>query len=128
MTLKGQPRDHRLSQANTALWSELLLRSMAELRELFSACAEALDAGPWRTFRACLKAPAGWSEMLGAEQTTQPPRPDERTGCHPRLCRDAAEDLGAEQSQLDDGLARLLKAVQAAQQRRQPRDYSEQAA
>ena len=98
-----------------ALWSELLLRSIAELRELFSGCSEALGEDTVADFDHLFEGGRRLSDMLGSTEST--------TNRHDLMNILAAirgyaelltEDLGEEFADIREALARLLKAVHAA--------------
>jgi adenylate cyclase len=98
-----------------ALWSELLLRSIAELRELFSARADTLGEDTVADFDHLFEGGRRLTDMLA---TT-----DEATNRHDLMNILAAirgyaemltEDLGSEFADIREALVRLLKAVQAA--------------
>ncbi|MGL4564486.1 MAG: adenylate/guanylate cyclase domain-containing protein [Halioglobus sp.] len=98
-----------------ALWSELLLRSLAELRELFTALEPQLGHDSLGDFNQLFEGGRRLSNMLAGTQS-----PDSRHDLMNVLAaiRGYAEllteDLGAEFAELHAALARLLKAVQAA--------------
>jgi class 3 adenylate cyclase len=98
-----------------ALWSELLLRSLAELRELFTALEPQLGRDSLGDFNQLFEGGRRLSNMLAGTQS-----PDSRHDLMNVLAaiRGYAEllteDLGAEFAELHAALARLLKAVQAA--------------
>ncbi len=93
-------------------WSDLLLRAMAELRELLSDLEGELEAQTLDDFSHLF----GGAERLDTLLEANPNKHDLMnvlTGIrgYAELLR---EDMGAIYPQLDDGLARLLKAVHTA--------------
>ncbi|MBP6682252.1 MAG: response regulator [Halioglobus sp.] len=98
-----------------ALWSELLLRSLAELRELFTALEPQLRHDSVGDFNQLFEGGRRLSNMLAGIRS-----PGSRHDLMNVLAaiRGYAEllteDLGAEFVELHAALARLLKAVQAA--------------
>jgi class 3 adenylate cyclase len=98
-----------------SLWSELLLRSMAELRELFTSQGQQLGQDSASDFDHLFEGGRRLNEMLA-----EPGAPASRHDLMNVLAaiRGYAEmlleDVGAEFVELNAALARLLKAVQAA--------------
>ena len=98
-----------------ALWSELLLRSMAELRELFSAAGSQLAPDSADDFDHLFEGGRRLNEML-AEQGEPASRHDLMNvlAAIRGYAELLLEDTGAEFAELKAALTRLLKAVQAA--------------
>ena len=98
-----------------ALWSELLLRSLAELRELFASSQPQLNPDSTDDFARMFEGGRRLAQMLED--------PDSVASRHDLMNALAAirgyaelltEDLGAEFADLNEALLRLLKAAQAA--------------
>jgi adenylate cyclase len=99
----------------STLWSDLLLRAMVELRELFSKLDATLGAETLEDFSHLFDSADRLEQMLG--------KSGEAASRHDLMNVLAAirgyaemlrEDLGPQQPELDDTLARLLKAVHTA--------------
>lgn len=102
------------TDTSAALWSELLLRSMAELRELFAALGEQLEQASADDFSHLFEGGRRIARALA--------EPDGTTSRHDLMNILAAirgyaellrEDVGAQFAEVNEALARLLKAVQA---------------
>ena len=98
-----------------AIWSELLLRSIAELRELFSGCADTLGQETTEDFDHLFEGGRRLTSMLGDTEAA--------TSRHDLMNVLAAirgyaellsEDLVSEFTDIAEALARLLRAVHAA--------------
>ena len=98
-----------------ALWSEMLLRSMAELRELLAGQGEQLGQELPRTSTTCSRA-AGASTRCWPGRSLPASRHDlmNMLSAIRGYAEMLSEDMGAEFGELEAALARLLKAVQAA--------------
>lgn len=98
---------------STTLWSDLLLRAMAELRELYHPLESELDEGVRDDFSHLFEGSARLAEML---QQDSPDRHDlmnvlSAIRGYGEMLR---EDLAAGHTELDAALTRLLKATHAA--------------
>lgn len=98
-----------------AIWSELLLRSIAELRELFSGCADTLGQETTADFDHLFEGGRRLTSMLDETESA--------ASRHDLMNVLAAirgyaelltEDLGSEFTDIREALARLLQAVRAA--------------
>jgi adenylate cyclase len=97
------------------LWSELLLRSLAELKDLYSSGLAGLDPDTTDDFSHLFEGGRRLEKMLGA--------PESKESKHDLMNVLAAirgyaemlkEDIGSEQVSIGEALSRLLKAVHAA--------------
>ncbi|RLQ23814.1 response regulator [Seongchinamella sediminis] len=109
---------------STTLWSDLLLRAMAELRELYYPLEDRLDAGVRDDFAHLFEGSARLGDML---QQESPDRHDLMNALsairgYGEMLR---EDLDAGHTELDAALTRLLKATQAANSGDTPEPASE---
>ena len=98
---------------STTLWSDLLLRAMAEMRELYNQMEARLEEPTRDDFSHLFEASTRLDQML---QQSNPDRHDlmnilSAIRGYGELLR---EDLATEHSELDAALTRLLKATQAA--------------
>ena len=98
-----------------ALWSELMLRSLAELRELFTSLGPQLGQDSTGDFNQLFEGGRRLNNMLTGSTT-----PDSRHDLRNVLAAISGyaelltEDIGSEFTELHAALARLLDAVQAA--------------
>ncbi|MEH6585465.1 MAG: adenylate/guanylate cyclase domain-containing response regulator [Halioglobus sp.] len=98
---------------STTLWSDLLLRAMAEVRELYKQHEAQLDDGVREDFSHLFEGSVRLDRTL---QQESPDRHDlmnilSAIRGYGEMLR---EDLATEQTELDAALTRLLKAIQAA--------------
>jgi len=98
-----------------ALWSELLLRSIAELRELFAGLEPQLDRDTASDFGRLFEGGQRLTEMLGSEGAASTHDLMNVLAAIRGYAEMLSEDMGASQTDASEALARLLKAVQAAQ-------------
>ncbi|MBT3409982.1 MAG: adenylate/guanylate cyclase domain-containing response regulator [Halieaceae bacterium] len=101
------------SSQSTTLWSDLLLRAMAELRELYNPLEDQLADSQREDFAHLFDGSAKLDEML---QQSAPNRHDlmnvlSAIRGYAEMLR---EDLATEHAELDSALTRLLKGIQAA--------------
>jgi len=110
----------------TTLWSDILLRALAELREIYDKLRSGLAEQTEDDFAHLFDGGRRLEAMLA--------NGDEAVNRHDLMNILAAlrgysellrEDLGPQQAGLDDALSRLLKAVQAAQTEPNDRDESD---
>jgi adenylate cyclase len=98
---------------STTLWSDLLLRAMAELRELYNPLMTQLEDGVLEDFSHLFDGSARLDQML---QEETPNRHDllnvlSAIRGYAEMLR---EDIATEHTELDAALTRLLRAIQAA--------------
>ena len=104
-----------ISQTNTA-WGADLLHASRELQEVHNALLSGLDAVAQEDFSRLFDGASRLQEMLDDPEQAQNTHDLMNVlGAIRGYAEMLREDLGAEQAQLDTGLARLLEAVQAAQ-------------
>ena len=104
-----------ISQTNTA-WGADLLHASRELQEVHNALLSGLDAVAQEDFSRLFDGASRLQEMLDDPEQAQNTHDLMNVlGAIRGYAEMLREDLGAEQPQLDAGLARLLEAVQAAQ-------------
>jgi len=96
-----------------ALWSDLLLRNMAELRELYNQTAEQLNEHACEDFERLFASSSRLSEMLQDEDSNRHDLMNVLSAIrgYGEMLR---EDLAAQHTEIDAALARLLKAVESA--------------
>jgi signal transduction histidine kinase len=104
------------SSQTTTQWSDFLLRALVELRQVFSAAEAQLDDTAREDFSRLFDGARRLEEMLGQAGDT--------IDSHDLMNILAAirgyaeilrEDVGPQQAELDDTLARLLQALHTAQ-------------
>ncbi len=98
-----------------ALWSELLMRSVAELRELYARFAEGLDAEIGADFAKLFEGGSRFQRILDSD-AQQPSSHDLMNVLaairgYAEMLR---EDIGSARPDIDAALQRLLKAIQGA--------------
>ena len=104
-----------ISQTNTA-WGADLLHASRELQEVHNALLSGLDAVAQEDFSRLFDGASRLQEMLDDPEQAQNTHDLMNVlGAIRGYAEMLREDLGAEQAQLEAGLARLLEAVQAAQ-------------
>ncbi len=97
-----------------ALWSELLLRSISELRDLSANHSGVLGEEASADFSHLFEGGRRLSEMLATEASTSRHDLMNILAAIRGYAELLAEDLGEEFADIGEALARLLKAVQAA--------------
>ncbi len=114
-TFKDLPVPTGSNSPTAPLWSEIVLRSMAELRELFAGLATPLERECADDFDHLFEGGNRLNDML-AEQDAGTNRHDLMNvlSAIRGYAELLSEDLGAEFVELREALTRLLKAVQAA--------------